>query len=164
MATQKIKFKMSIKELSFDFEGDVETGQRIQNEIKKTLTAIAHTQEKLLPADPNVIDVEASPPGANGKKVRGPRKTRTKGNSPRGLVIALRQEGYFDEKRDANTIQAKLETMGRKLKGNELSPALIALTQKKILKREKNAENVYEYEKGPNDDVGSSTEEAEGAV
>jgi hypothetical protein len=160
---QKIKFEMTVKELSFKFEGDVETGQRIQSDMKKTLTALANAQDRLLPHDPSVIEVEATNVTDNGKAGRGrsSRPRRPKANTPRTLVIGLRNEGFFDEKRDISAIQAELQKKGRNFEGNELSPALIALTQKDILKRDKNAEGIFEYERGTNDDTGGIAKEAE---
>jgi hypothetical protein len=161
MASQKIKFKMSIEKLAFEFEGDVETGQRIQSEIKKTITNLAHTQERLLPHDPNVID-EVPAAQTNGTKAKKQsRSRRPKANTPRATMVTLRAEGFFDTKRDIGAIQEVLSTRGRNFKSNELSPALVALVQKNILKREKNESGQYEYEKGPNDDVGGSAEETE---
>lgn len=48
----KIKFKLSVKELNFEFEGDQETGLRFQNSISKTLNSLAETPNQ-------VIDVES---------------------------------------------------------------------------------------------------------
>jgi len=54
MATRKVKFKLSIKEISFEFEGDQETAQNLAGTINQSLASISDAQNKLL-------DVEASP-------------------------------------------------------------------------------------------------------
>lgn len=164
MSSQKIKFSMSVKELSFTFEGDVDTGQRIQAGIVRTLSNLTKQQERLLPGfEEEPVPLLATPveENASPKKSRSPRKSRPKGTSPRALIVALRSEGYFDQKRDAGLVQGELEKRGRKFTANAISPALLALTQKDILTREKNGDGVYEYIKGPNDDVGGDSEGAE---
>ncbi|MEH2146057.1 hypothetical protein [Nostoc sp.] len=54
MATRKVKFKLSIKEISFEFEGDQGTGQDLAGTINQSLASISDAQNKLL-------EVEGSP-------------------------------------------------------------------------------------------------------
>ncbi|MEH2023315.1 hypothetical protein [Nostoc sp.] len=61
MATPKVKFKLSIKEISFEFEGDQATGQDLAGTINQSLASISDAQNKLL-------DVEASP--VQGRELR----------------------------------------------------------------------------------------------
>ncbi|MHC5765888.1 MAG: hypothetical protein ACYTXI_09740 [Nostoc sp.] len=61
MATRKVKFKLSIKEISFEFEGDQATAQDLAGTITQSLTSISDAQNKLL-------DVEASP--VQGRELR----------------------------------------------------------------------------------------------
>ena len=67
MATQKIKFKMSVKEVAFEFEGDLETGQRIQAGINRTLTSLTEQPERLLPNFQEPIDVKLKAVEENGR-------------------------------------------------------------------------------------------------
>jgi hypothetical protein len=168
MATQKIKFKMSVKELSFEFEGDIETGQRIQNDIRKSLAALTHSPTAVLPADQDVIESEFAPALENGKpapdngKVIKPRRTRRgKANSPRTLIAGLRRSGFFTQKRDLNAIRDELARSGHNFKPNELSAAVIPLCKKGILKRDQGENGNYEYVQGEADvDIGTG-EDAE---
>ncbi|MEH1970694.1 hypothetical protein [Nostoc sp.] len=61
MATRKVKFKLSIKEISFEFEGDQETAQDLAGTINQSLASISDAQNKLL-------DVEAS--SVQGRELR----------------------------------------------------------------------------------------------
>jgi hypothetical protein len=54
----KIKFKLSVKELSFEFEGDQETGQRFQNSISKTLNSLTETPNNVIEVESKVINEE----------------------------------------------------------------------------------------------------------
>lgn len=157
----KVKFKMSLKELSFEFEGDPEIGSRLHNEINKSFNAIAEAQHKLLPHDPNVIDALPSSPNGNGKAKRTSRARRPKGNSCGSLCIELRTTGYFAQKRDINAIRDELVKMGHNFKPNVISGSLLPLCKKKILKREKNEAGKFEYEAGEADVDTGNGEDAE---
>jgi hypothetical protein len=153
----KIKFKMALKELSFEYEGDPEIGQRLQTDIRKSLTALTHTQERILPPDPNVIDADSAPTTENGKTKRSYRPRRPKSKSCRSLIVGLRQAGFFAEKRDANSIREELAKSGHNFKPNEISAALIPICQNRILKRDQVDGGNYEYEQGDADvDTGNS--------
>jgi hypothetical protein len=159
----KAKFKMSVKEISFEFEGDVEMGRQIQTDITKTLATLGNAQARLLPPDPNVIEAEiVNPPeNGNGKAKRNYRPRRPKAKSCRSLIVGLRQSGFFSEKRDANVIREELAKSGHNFKPNEISAALIPLCQNRILKRDQIEGGNYEYEQGDaNVDTGNG-EDAE---
>lgn len=156
----KAKFKMSVKDISFEFEGDVDIGRRIQTDITKSLVALTHAQTRLLPLDPNIIDAEQVKP-IEITKSRSNRGRRSKEKAPRNLIVGLRAAGFFDQKRDIGAVQAELAKKGHTFKQNGLSSALIALCQQNVLKRDKNEGGTYEYERGEaNVDLGSS-EDAE---
>lgn len=157
----KVKFKMSLKELSFEFEGDPELGSRLQTEIGKSLTALAETQHKLLSPDPNIIDAEIISSSGNGKAKKSQRARRPKGGTCRSLLIELRQTGFFGEKRDVNAIREELAKMGHNFKANAISAALLPLCQQKILKRENNEGGKFEYEAGPASVDSGNTEDSE---
>jgi hypothetical protein len=154
---------MCLKELSFEFEGDIETGQRLQSDIRKSLTALTHTQERVLPHDPEVIEVELAAAAGNGKppKARTQRTRRPKANSCRIQVIEMRRAGFFSQKRELSSIQAELANLGHNFKPNEISAVLPALCQKKILKRDKNEGGNFEYEQGETDVGTGDGEDAE---
>lgn len=61
------------------------------------------------------------------------RKSKVKG--PRGLITDLVTEDFFKTKRSLPEIQKKLEEGGHIYAQTSLSPAVLALTKKKILRR-----------------------------
>src|SRR5438045_2312289 len=48
MAINKIKFKMSIEKLVFDYEGDFEKGQVLQQGISQAITGLANLQNRAM--------------------------------------------------------------------------------------------------------------------
>ena len=119
MAEQKIKFKVSIKELSFEFEGTREVGQALQAGLNRSLGRLLDTQRvaMALPSPtpaPTLFDtggpVETptnghapDSPARNGKPTPAaekPKRTRKSGNeTAMGLLRGLITDGYFKEAR-----------------------------------------------------------------
>lgn len=62
-----------------------------------------------------------------------PKKARNKG--PVGYITELADEGFFKNKKSLSEIQKKLEEAGHIYAQTSLSPALLNLTKKKILRR-----------------------------
>jgi hypothetical protein len=81
MASNKIKFKMSIKEVTFEFEGDYEQGRAIQQGISQTMTGLSNLQSRAMGiADANpdrkqiegrVVDPPAKPHKRKKRKTAG---------------------------------------------------------------------------------------------
>ncbi len=77
----------------------------------------------------------------------GAKQTR-KPSGPKGLITELVAEGFFDEWRTLPDIQKRLEDRGHIYKQTALSPALLSLTQAKVLRRERRTEGkreIWEY-------------------
>ncbi len=70
---------------------------------------------------------EAAHPGA-------PHSTRSRG--PKTLLIELAGDSFFDDWRTLPDIQGHLRVLGRNYKQSAISPALLALTQDKVLQRD----------------------------
>jgi hypothetical protein len=157
----KVKFEMSLEKLSFKFEGDPELGSKLQTEIGKSFTALAETQAKLLPHDPDVIDTEPVTSNGNGKSKRAYRPRRPKSEGCRSLIVGLRRSGFFTEKRDINAIRAELAKSGHNFKPNEIASTLIPICKKRILKRDQNESGNYEYEQGDADVDSGNGEDSE---
>jgi hypothetical protein len=51
MATNKIKFSMSIEKINFTFEGDYEKGQVLQQGISNAVSGLAHLQSQAMGAE-----------------------------------------------------------------------------------------------------------------
>jgi len=83
----------------------------------------------------------ASPTPAVKKKAKrrsvtrdgSPRKPKAKG--PVGLITELTAEGFFKTKRMLPEVQKKLEEGGHIYAQTSLSPAVLALTKNKVLRR-----------------------------
>ncbi len=69
----------------------------------------------------------------SGKTNGGPRRTKAKG--PVSLITELAAEGFFKTKRMLPEVQKKLEESGHIYAQTSLSPAVLGLTKKKILRR-----------------------------
>lgn len=163
----KIKFKLSVKELSFEFEGDQETGQRFQNSISKTLNSLTETPNQVIDVEARTIDnnyllpsseqnstkpkrkrgkraktnnvnsAEENDNGNLGEKVK--RTHRPKGQSARDQIIILIQNGFFAEFRTVGEIQDALSKKGHNFDSGEISPTLLRLTKKDYLVRDDSA-------------------------
>ena len=158
MAEQKIKFKVSIKELSFEFEGTREVGQALQAGLNRSLGSLLDTQRVAMsiaaaPAltpvsNPGLVD---DPPAhdevpnghtTNGKahapaaeKVKKPRKSG--GETAMTLLRGLIAEGFFKEARSVEGIRERLRLKGHTNQGG-LTARLPELAKKKVLFRVEN--------------------------
>jgi hypothetical protein len=178
MASQKMKFEMSIEKLSFKFEGDFEQGQRIQNGISKALGEIASLQSGAvgLPATQAEARVVESPAAASTPRHRRKRKgvasteessdetigtsgeddaaaaaRRPSGASPKKLLMELRHDSFFDSGKKYGEIIAEINRRGHtKILPTSLPAALATLAQDKVLNRNKSAEGVWVYTSRPN--------------
>jgi len=178
MASNKVKFKVSIKELVFEYEGDNERAQVLQGRITETLGSLAAAQAdaiditpaRQLPAAPQVVippkrrrrarkssvngdgSVSATSDVEAGVEVpsedKAPRKRRARGTSYRGQVIGLMNEGFFKSKRTGEEVRDELIRRGHNFPLNRINEALLSLTQKQKLSRAVNAHSVWEYENG----------------
>lgn len=165
----KIKFKLSVKELSFEFEGDQETGQRFQNSISKTLNSLTETPNNVIDVEAKIISeqprllTENSSNGSskrrkakkpaeivldeNGNPVKSARHTRPSGQSCHALIKSLIEENFFSQNRSTGDVREELSKRGHHFESKNISSVLLKLTQNKLLKREKNAEDIWVYQK-----------------
>lgn len=165
----KIKFKLSVKELSFEFEGDQETGQRFQNSISKTLNSLTETPNHVIDIEAKTVADEAkllsdnSTNGSvkkrkrrakktndavideNGNEVKPKRHSRPSGQSCYALTRGLITENYFAENRTTANVREELAKKGHHFESNHISSVLLQLTKSEELKRDKNAEDVWIY-------------------
>ncbi len=168
----KIKFKLSVKELSFEFEGDQETGLRFQSAVNKTLNSLADTPNNIIDVESRVINDEnlllpSSTPrkrrkskrvtASNGSSENGemgesdgekrPRTHRSRANSGRSLIIKLIQADYFSTFRSVSDVLSELEKKGHRFDQGHTSTDLLRLTQKDYLIRDNSSGN-WQYKKG----------------
>lgn len=81
------------------------------------------------PANQDSIGNATRPKSSAGTKV----KTQPRG--PTGLILALREEGYFKARRTLVDIQQRLEERGHIYAQTSLSPVLVRLARRRELRR-----------------------------
>jgi hypothetical protein len=171
MATNKMKFEISIKELTFKFEGDFEQGQRIQTGISRALGDISRLQdtatglqEPTKQIQGPVIDVpkrkykkrraataDAETPneGAEGEaqgQAEESGERRTTGTSFKELLQSLKQDGFFNTPQTTKQMVQHFSASGHtSVKTTDLTAPLARMTRGKELKRVKNEDDVWAY-------------------
>jgi hypothetical protein len=180
MAFQKTKFKISIKELAIEFEGDRESGQEIQNGVQQSILGLIGAHGDVLAIAPTAkpidtpIDVStpAGRPRLRKRDIHGqsgsPSKTetsngeqsqsrtrRSKANSPGSLIQALITEGYFSEHRSIGDVLRALEHKGHNFNQTNLSSPLLELTRRNKLSRKKNEKGLGYTRRGPHERRGT---------
>jgi hypothetical protein len=166
MITRKTKFKVSIKELSFEFEGSQEVAQQVQQGIQQTLSGLMNTQARVLALrdDSQVIDSEpvASPVQTNGDahspatdgdpdKSKSQRRGK-KGTSLAALLRAMKEEKFFTQARLGTEVLARLKDMGHTYRSSNVLTELQRFVQRRELYRANNSDNVYVYKDTPFDE------------
>jgi hypothetical protein len=142
---EKIKFKVSIKELSFEYEGSRETGQALQAGLSRSLAGLVDTQRTvMLPAPPLPVydgvngngNGEGQAPVVIDQSAEKPRKLRrTSGVSLINLLRDLKTERFFSEPRSVDAVGEKLKTKGHTFTDSPISARLLDLTKKNELYR-----------------------------
>jgi hypothetical protein len=169
MASQKVKWKLSIKEIYAEFEGSREDAQQLQHGVQQALGNLIGTQARLLappgPGGGQVIEaqVEQTPAtegngqktigsDSNGQKQAKPRRARS-GLSIVTLLRGLNKEHYFSEPRSGAEVEAYLkDKKGHSVRNAALLTQLQRLVTKGELHRDKNADDTYIYKDSPFDE------------
>jgi hypothetical protein len=156
---EKIKFKVSIKELSFEYEGTREVGQALQAGLSRSLAGLVDTQRTvMLPAPPvpvhDKINGNGDGPGQiiidqPAERPRKPRKTS--GVSLIGLLRDLKTEKFFGEARSGEAIRERLKAKGHTFTPSTVAARLQDLTKKNELYRRMVGE-VWLYKDKPFDE------------
>jgi hypothetical protein len=171
MVNRKIKFKISLKELAVEFEGDIQTAERFQQQVTGAINNLATASNRLLSsgqqqAATDVIDVSPtrrrrrrrprSPETSGGEESatdlaaaeggeEAPARKAARRDGQTTLINALVTAGYFSEPRTAGEIRDELRKRGHSFKSNELSPTLVRLTREEALERNRNNDNQWAY-------------------
>jgi hypothetical protein len=167
MPIQKTKFKISIKELSIEFEGDKETGHDVQQGIQQSLSNILGTQQSALTLEhqPQVIDgpIELGKPkrkrrhqsptnntmdGQTPKTSNGQSRPRRKGDSAGSQILVLIADSFFSQDRGLSGIRDQLALKGHNFSLPNVSAAVLPLVKDQRLIRKGN-KGAYRYIKGP---------------
>lgn len=170
-----MKFKMNIKELSFEFEGDVDQGQKIQGGISKALGDIGALQNEALglpsakTADAKIIEapalvrtrrrrrrVETSDTQGDESQVdhdeAGGNAPKSTGSSPTELLIGLRKGGFFEGGKTVGDIVSHVNAKGHtKLTSASFSAQLQSLTKRDVLVRTQE-DGTWKYSPGTKDE------------
>ena len=175
MATNKVKFSMTLEKLSFTFEGDSDKGQQIQQGISRTLGDLAKLQHQASGSEyppeqkqitGSVIETKplkrrrsrksAAPGGAEAEPSEGEASAdetgsrRTSGVSIKQLVLDLKKQGFFGQPRTTVQLRDEVNTKGHThVRDNHLTAPLKRLCIAEILKRTQNENGVWQYQDGP---------------
>ncbi len=162
MAEQKIKFKVSIKELSFEFEGTRDIGNALQAGLSRSIGGLLDTQRTVM-ALPGVADdpidaqvVDDAPAMPLNSHIPPPEKVR-KSRKPKGIPVKtllreLKQNGFFTEPRTAEVIREHLRINGGyNVQPGSLAGRLTELLKMKELHRQEDADS-YVYKDTPFDE------------
>ena len=174
MVLRKSKLKISIKELSFEFEGSQEEAQAVQHGLQQTLGSLMNTQARVLTHRrdaPQMIDAaplgtlpngDERPATEDGNGEKPKRQRRAKGPSIANLLLGLKQEGYFSQARSSGEVLAHLkDSKGHTLRSSAVMTELQRMVQKQDgesakLYRGKNDSENYIYKDSPfNENPGS---------
>lgn len=160
MGSRNVKFKFSIKEISFEFEGDEDIAQVAQRGIERLVDGLTNTQNQILgvesetsvglPTTPSVIDGKAKTSTSSSSK--GTRKRGPKGDGAGSWIFSLAEGGFFSQYRSIAEIQAELTNRGKNFESKNLASALKQLTEKKVLVRKKNDSGNFVYRKSGEDE------------
>jgi hypothetical protein len=143
MTAEKIKFKVSIKELSFEYEGAREVGQAVQAGLTRSLAGLVDTHRTAMlpgPAFPVHAQTNGNGDGSvpsvivtPAEKPKKPRKSS--GVSLIGLLRELKAERFFGEVRSVDVLREKLKTKGHTFRDSTISARLLDMIKKNELHR-----------------------------
>jgi hypothetical protein len=163
---EKMKFKVSIKELSFEYEGTRDVGQALQAGLSRSLAGLMDTQRTvMLPAPPLPIHDQEDGNGDGhiviNQRAQKPKKPRkSSGVSLIGLLRDLKTEKFFAEPRSVDALREKLKTKGHTFKDSLISARLLDLTQGSELSRSPNGAG-WLYKDTPFDESAGTTNTAD---
>jgi hypothetical protein len=143
---EKIKFKVTLKELSFEYEGTREG--LVDTQRTAMLPSTPSPTHAGVDGDgpaPVVIDQQAQP-AEKAKKTR-----RTNGVSLTGLLRDLKAERFFGEPRSVDGVRERLKTKGHTFPDSTISSRILDLTKKNELFRSMVGE-VWLYKDTPFDE------------
>lgn len=158
------KFKLSLKELNFEFEGDRDTGEKMQKAVNRTLGSLTDAQSQIIDVESKQVDIQkqiaesTSNGDTKSKKKRAKKsnksdsaKKSSSSKSPlRPLLIRLVKEDFFSEPRQVSVVREELAKKGHNYESRGISSALLALTRDETIARD-NSSGKWEYWRGTKD-------------
>jgi hypothetical protein len=178
----KVKFKFSAEKISFEFEGDQDTGFGVNRSMSHMFGPMVEPQHRVIDVTPehsvaalpapathrrrhrtnpkpatNGQHSDAAAP-SNGSSVapRVVRQRRPQGSSFRDQMYVLIREGYLGRRRTASEIEAELSRRGHHFDPKNIASDLLWFVQKEYLSRDRNQDGKYAYVKGRNNDFPGS--------
>jgi hypothetical protein len=154
MAT--VKFKLMLKEVSFEFDGDRDSGAQILASLSRSLDTVSDLQKKIVDVDTiksgsarglltagnvtrrrlgrnssSAIETSAVPVTA----VRRRRKKKPIGPSIAQHISVLLEHNYFSSPRSLGDIKSELAKKGITVEQHQLSSPLLYMTKRKKIAR-----------------------------
>lgn len=175
----KVKFRFSVEKITFEYEGDQDTGLAVNRAMNHMLGSMAEAQNRVIDVtpEPPMAALPPAPPApqrryagkvksamnghtvgevspANGDPVtpKAPRARRSHGSSFRDQTYHLIREGYFSQQRTAHEIEAELSRRGHHYNPKNIASDLLWFVKKNYLSRDRNDDGKYAYVKGANND------------
>jgi hypothetical protein len=85
----KVKFRFSIKEIEFEYEGDQETGRAISESMQNTFGSFAQAQNAVIDVTPRELEQQALPAAPVYAASPGRRRHRAKSRTPtNGIAVS----------------------------------------------------------------------------
>ena len=98
----KVKFKLSIKELSFEFEGDQGVGQAVSASVQRTLGSLVEAQNRVIDVTPREERL-ALPPAPTDAPPLKRRRHRAKPRVPMNGSLAVPSESTASDGDEVGT-------------------------------------------------------------
>lgn len=174
----KIRFKFLVEKITFEYEGDHDTGLAVNRALNHTLGSLAEAQncaisltpepQKALPSSsvpvrrkhrtrskppiPGHLAAEGGEREVAHEQGMRTRSRRSQNESFRHQTYELIGEGYFKQPRTMNELMGELSRRGFHYEAKDVASKLGWFNRKKFLSRDKNDEGKYAYVKGTNND------------
>ena len=176
----KVKFKFSVEKITFEYEGDHDTGLAVNRAMNHTLGSLVEAQNRAIDVTPEpslrALPAAPTPPPAR----RRPRKHRptppggqqhtgaeenghdapakpTRVQRPRSQGFTcqanrLIEEGFFSEPRTSEDVRIELSKKAFNFETKNIASQLNDFVRKDYLSKDYNAEGRWAFQKGSNDD------------
>ncbi len=179
----RVKFRFSVEKITFEYEGDQDTGLAVNRAMNHTLGSLVEAQNRVIDVtpEPPMVALPAAPAptrrryrskpkaATNGQPMgevslanddpatpKVVRQRRSHGSSFRDQTYQLIREGYFGQQRTANELHAESSRRGHHYEPKNIASDLLWLVKKNYLLRDRNEDGKYAYVKGTNDDFPGS--------
>ncbi len=178
----KVKYKFSAEKISFEFEGDLDTGLAVNRSMSHMFGSLVEPQHRVIDVTPEPSVAALPPPVPSRRRQRSKPKAamdgqpvgtvpsgngdpgapkavrprRPHGSSFRDQMYPLMREGYFSRRRTASELHAELSRRGHHYDPKNIASDLLWFVKKNYLSRDRNEDGKYAYVKGASNDFPAS--------